>query len=589
MLFFFPSLPHSLSITGVEVCTGPLGQGIANAVGLAIAERHLAATFNTPDFALFDHYTYVICGDGCLQEGISSEACSLAGHLGLGRLIVLYDDNDITIDGSTTLSFTEDVKKRYEAYGWHTQQVNDVTQSLDDLRQAIEAARKVSDKPSIIAVKTVIGEGSPTKAGSHSVHGAPLGADDLAAMKKSYGFPPNQMFYIPDDVQDYYNKASAKAESYRMEWESLFAKYAAAHPEKAGEISRRFANKLPEGLLDSLPTYEAGKDKDKATRQFSQDVLSTIGPKMTELVGGSADLTPSNLTDYKGVVSFQKDKYEGRYFHFGIREHGMVAVSNGIFAHGGLRPYCATFLVFTGYCLGAIRLSALSKFGLIFIMTHDSIGLGEDGPTHQPVETLETLRSLPNLLVCRPADGNETSAAYKLALQRIATPTVICCSRSTVPSLVTSSIDKACMGAYAVVEEENPALIIIATGSEVGPCLKAAVSLKEDGIATRVISMMCQEVFLEQSKEYQRSILPGTVPTLSVEAASTTGWCRFSHAQIGMTTFGASGSGSDVFKHFGFTPENVHSKGKALVEFYKGTSAPDLHHRPDFSNGMQQH
>jgi len=303
---------------------------------------------------------------------------------------------------------------------------------------------------------------------------------------------------------------------------------------------------------------------------------------MPELIGGSADLTPSNLTNYKDLVDFQKDTPEGRYFRFGVREHGMVAVCNGMFAYGGLRPYCATFLVFTSYCMGAIRLSALSRFGIVFVMTHDSVGLGEDGPTHQPVESLESLRCMPNLMVFRPADGTETSAAYKVALSRPYTPTVICCSRSTVPSLEASTIDKAAKGAYVVVEEGSPDLVLIATGSEVGPCLEAAKNLKADGIKTRVVSMPCQEVFLEQPDSYQRTILPGTVPTLSVEAGAVNGWHRYSHAQIGMEEFGRSGKGSDVFAYFGFTADNIASKGKELVKFYKAGNVPDLGNRPNF-------
>lgn len=584
-----PGHPESFVTDGVEVCTGPLGQGISNAVGLAIAERNLAAEFNQPDYDIFDHYTYVICGDGCLQEGVSAEACSLGGHLGLGRLIVLYDDNDITIDGRTELSFTEDVNKRFEAYGWHTQTVSDVSGSLDDLRTAIANAKAVTDKPSIIKIKTAIGFGSKLE-GHQSAHGAPLKPDDLAATKKKFGFPESENFFVPDDVQEFFTKAAAASDAKRQAWEELFGKYTAAFPEKAGEISRRFAGKLPEGLVDKLPTFEFGKDKEMATRKYSQMCLSEIGPNMPELIGGSADLTPSNLTNYKEVTDFQKDTPEGRYIRFGVREHGMVAICNGMFAHGGLRPYCATFLVFTGYCLGAIRLSALSKFGVIFVMTHDSIGLGEDGPTHQPVETLATLRSLPNLMVWRPADLNETSAAYQMALERSETPSVIACSRSGVAALELATREKACKGAYAVMEDASPDLIIISTGSEVGPSMKAAASLKEGGLKVRVVSMPCQEVFMEQPESYRLELLPGTVPTLSVEASAVYGWQHMSHDQIGMVEFGRSGSGKDVFAFFGFTPENIATQGKALVEFYKKAgTVPDLYLRPPTSNVLREH
>lgn len=571
--------------TGVEVSTGPLGQGISNAVGIAAAEKHLAATFNRDGFPVFDHYTYVICGDGCMQEGVASEASSLAGHLGLGKLIVLYDDNNITIDGDTGLSFTEDVLKRYEAYGWHTQTVSDVTADLTDLRTAIKNAQEETEKPSIIKIKTAIGYGSPSKEGKEEAHGAPLGADDLAGAKKFYGLPPDKSFYVPPEVQEFFDKAAAKGEDKRKSWEEMFAEYTAAHPEHASEISRRFAGKLPDGLLDKLPTYKFD-DKPMATRKYSQACLAAIGPDMKELVGGSADLTPSNLTFFKEMTDFQKDTPEGRYMRFGVREHGMVAICNGMFAHGGIRPYCATFLVFTSYCLGAMRVSALSKFPIIFVMTHDSIGLGEDGPTHQPVESLEMFRAMPNIMVWRPADGNETSAAYKIAVESQETPSMICCSRSDVQNIENSSIAEASKGAYAAIEAESPDLVIIATGSEVGPSMDAAKKLSADGVKTRVVSMPCQEVFLQQPEAYQRAILPGTVPTLSVEAAAPHGWHRFSHAQIGMTDFGRSGKGSDVFKYFGFDPDSIASKGKALVEFYKaaGGNVPDLNNRPVFES-----
>jgi transketolase len=559
-----------------------------------MAERHMAATFNVPNSKydkIFDHYTYVICGDGCLQEGVSAEAGSLAGHLGLGRLIVLYDDNSITIDGETELSFTEDVLSRYAAYGWHTQTVTDVESDLDNLRVAIQNAKDVTDKPSIIKIKTHIGFGSPSKQGTEAAHGAPLGTTDLAGAKKFFGLPEDKSFYVPAEVQKVFDAAAARGDAKRKDWETLFAGYMKEHPDHAMEISRRFARKLPDGIVDKLPRPIAGKDKDLATRQHSQACLQAIGPNMMELIGGSADLTPSNLTDYKGVTDFQKDTPGGRYFRFGVREHAMVSVCNGMFAHGGVRPYCATFLIFTGYAIGAMRISALSRFGIIFVMTHDSIGLGEDGPTHQPVETLETFRAMPNMLVWRPADGNETSAAYKVGLERSTTPSIICCSRTAVPNLEQSTIEKAEKGAYEVVVEANPDLIIVATGSEVGPCLEAAKGLSASGIKTRVVSMPCQEVFLEQPESYQRGILPGDIPTLSVEAAAVHGWHRFSHAQIGMTSFGASGSGKDVFNHFGFSSSNITKKGQELVAFYKnaGGTVPNLGLRPIFETISSGH
>lgn len=586
-----PGHPESFVTDGVEVCTGPLGQGISNAVGLAMAERHLAKHFNVESSTkydkIFDHYTYVICGDGCLQEGVASEACSLGGHLGLGRLIVLYDDNDITIDGDTSLSFTEDVNKRFESYGWHVQTVSDVVSSLDELRNAIQKAKEVTDKPSLIKIKTVIGYGSLIQ-GSHSVHGAPLKPNDLEQAKAKFGFPPQEQIFVPEDVQEYYTKAAQRGNDARAEWESMFAEYSKDYPDKAKELQRRFDGTLPADLLNHLPAFDHQNDKPAASRKYSQLCLSAIGPNMPELIGGSADLTPSNLTDYPNVgVDYQKDTPEGRYIRFGVREHGMVAICNGLFAHGGLRPYCATFLVFTGYCLGAIRLSALSRFGIIFIMTHDSIGLGEDGPTHQPIETLATLRSLPNLLVWRPADLNETAAAYHIALERRTTPSVIACSRSGLPALELSTREKAMLGAYAVMEtaDDHPDLIIIATGSEVGPSLEAAkLLMNENNYQVRVVSMPCIEIFMEQDESYRRTILPGNIPTLSVEASSVFGWQHLSHDQIGMVGFGASGPGKDVFEHFGFTPQNIAKQGKVIVEYYKlAGTVPDLYLRPPMS------
>lgn len=550
---------------------------------MAISESHLAATYNTADAKIFDNYTWVICGDGCLQEGVSGEASSLAGHLGLGKLIVLYDDNSITIDGSTDLSFTEDVKKRYEAYGWHVQEVKDVVTQLDDLRAAIDAAKAETGKPSIIACKTLIGQGSPSKQGSHAAHGAPLGAEDLAGAKKAWGLPEDKMFFVDTDVQEIFNQAVAKNEAALDAWQKMYDKFTAENPVVAQEIQRRFQGKLPEGITDKLPTFTVGEDKDLATRKFSEACINAVSPNMPEFIGGSADLTPSNNTLPKNVGDYQKDTPAGRYFRFGIREHGMVAICNGMFAYGGMRPYCATFLTFFGYCVGAIRISALSKFGVIFVFTHDSIGLGEDGPTHQPIEALESLRSMPNINVWRPADSNEMSAAYKSGLECHETPTVICCSRSTVKGIAGSSVDKASKGAYVAVDAEKPDLILVSTGSEVGFCTSAAENLAKEGIATRVVSMPCQELFAQQSAEYQASVLPGDIPTLSVEASSPHGWHAYSHAQISMTTFGVSGPGGKVFEHFGFSPASISTKGKAMVEYYKTNGpVPSLRNRPTF-------
>ena len=571
---------------GIEVSTGPLGQGISNAVGFALAERHMAATFNTEEHNIFDHHTYVICGDGCLQEGLSSETSSLAGHLGLGRLIVLYDDNLITIDGSTDLSFTEDVGKRYEAYGWQVLVVETVEQDLKDLRAAIVTAKANESQPTLIKIRTTIGKGSLLE-GSAATHGAPLKPADLSQAKKGWGLP-DEPFTIADDVKAFYEERTKTVETGHAAWGELYAAYTAANPEKAAELVRRFNGILPTGLDAALPSFDFKTDKALATRQYSQACIGSIAPLMPELMGGSADLTPSNLTAITCSGDFQKNTPEGRYLRFGVREHGMVAICNGLFAYGCIRPFCATFLNFAGYAMGSIRVSALSKFGIIYVMTHDSIGLGEDGPTHQPVEMIESLRSMPNINVFRPADSNEMTMTYKVALESHTTPSVICCSRSGLPALEHSSVEKASKGAYTIIGEDidlaRVDLIIIGTGSEVGICVKAAAKLAESGIKTRVVSMPCQEIFLAQSDEYRRSVLPGNVPTLSVEAAAEHGWHRFSHAQIGMTRFGMSGPGGELFIKFGFSTENVTEKGKALVEFYKGGNVPDLMNRPIFNN-----
>lgn len=572
---------------GVEVSTGPLGQGISNAVGMAMSESHLAATYNTDEHKLFDNYTYVICGDGCLQEGISSEASSMAGHLGLGKLIVLYDDNSITIDGDTALSFSENVAKRYEAYNWHVQTVDDVNK-LEDVRKAIAAAKVEMGKPSIICIKTVIGEGSPSKAGTAGCHGSPLGEEELIATKKAYGLPnPEEKFSISDAVKAHFAGAANKGEAAMGEWQKTMDAYTASNPGKAKEILRRFAGQLPDDAFDLLPKFVVGEDKDIATRKFSQKCIDALVPKLPEMIGGSADLTPSNCTFPKGAKDYQKSSRDGKYIRFGVREHAMAAVCNGMFAYGGMRPYCASFMTFIGYCMGSVRVSALSRFGILYIFTHDSIGLGEDGPTHQPIEQLEQVRSMPNINLWRPADSDEMAAAYKSAAEHRHTPSVIACTRQTVTGMFGSSVDKALKGAYTVIESDGtPALIIVATGSEVGLSAKAVEALVAQGIPTALVSMPCQELFLQQSQEYQTSVLPGNIPTLSVEASAVHGWHRFSHAQIGMESFGASGKGGALMKHFGFTSENIANKGKSLVEFYKfdGKTVPNLRDVPVFES-----
>jgi transketolase len=575
-----PGHPENHITEGIEVATGPLGQGICNAVGLAIAERHLAGVYNKPGFDVVDHHTYVICGDGCLQEGVSGEASSLAGHLKLGKIVVLYDDNKITIDGETDLSFTEDVLKRYEAYGWHTQTVADGDSgNVDGLEAAINAAKAVTDKPSIIAVKTTIGYGS-AKQGTEKVHGSPLGPEDLKNVKKAFGFDPEESFSVPDDVQSFYANLKAEGAKKEQAWGEMFAKYQAAHGDLAAQFERTMKGELPQGWADSLPQFTP-ESKSEGTRKYSQKVLGALVDSIPELIGGSADLTPSNNTKVKGnELDFTPDTPEGRYLRFGVREHAMAAICNGLAAHGGVLPFCATFLTFTGYALGAMRLSALSGWPVVYIYTHDSIGLGEDGPTHQPIETLAHIRSLPNFHLMRPADGNETSGAYKAAIQHSHTPVVLALSRQSCANLAGSSIDGVAKGAYVVQDADNAAVIITASGSEVALAVDAANGLKEAGVNARVVSFPCWELFEEQSQEYKDSVFTPGVPVLSVEASSVFGWERYSHAQVGMTTFGMSGPGGKVMEHFGFTKANVMDKAQKLLAFYSGKSAPALLSKP---------
>ncbi|MBD2432494.1 MULTISPECIES: transketolase [Fischerella] len=566
-----PGHPENFETPGVEVTTGPLGQGIANAVGLAMAEAHLAAKFNKPDAKIVDHYTYVILGDGCNMEGVSGEACSLAGHLGLGKLIALYDDNHISIDGSTDIAFTEDVGKRFEAYGWHVQAVSDGDTNLEAIHKAIEAAKAVTDKPSLIKVRTTIGYGSPNKANTAGVHGAALGGDEVAATRNNLGWE-HEPFVIPEDALKHFRKAVDRGAEYESQWNKTFADYKAKYPQEAAEFERQISGKLPEGWEKALPTYEPGS-KAIATRKTSEMTLNALAPVLPELIGGSADLTHSNLTELKGAGDFQKGQYQNRNLRFGVREHGMGSICNGIALHGsGLIPYCATFLVFADYMRAAIRLSALSEAGVIYVMTHDSIGLGEDGPTHQPVETLASLRAIPNLTVIRPADGNETSGAYKVAIENANQhrPTLLALSRQNLPQLEGSSIEGVTKGAYILSDSEGtPDIILIGTGSEVPLCVDAAAKLRAEGKKVRVVSMPSWELFNAQSESYRESVLPKAVKKrLAVEAASSFGWCRYlgdEGAMISVDRFGVSAPGGVIMEKFGYTVDNVVTKAKELL------------------------
>ncbi len=572
-----PGHPENFMNPGVEITTGPLGQGIANGVGIAMAEAHLAATFNKPDFPIIDHYTYVIMGDGCNMEGVASEACSLAGHLGLGKLIALYDDNHISIEGSTDLAFTEDVGKRYESYGWHVLVVEDGNTNIDAIHQAIETAKSVTDKPTMIKVRTTIGYGSPNKADSYEAHGAALGAAEVQATRESLGWN-YEPFEIPDDAMKHWRKAIERGAKYEEDWNQLYARYKEQYPQEAATLERMHEAELPEGWESVLPKYTP-EDKGEATRVQSGRTLNALSAVFPELIGGSADLASSNNTLIKGAGDYQKGQYQNRNLRFGVREHGMGAICNGLALDGsGLIPYCATFLVFTDYMRAAIRLSALSEAGVIYVMTHDSIQLGEDGPTHQPIEHVNSLRMIPDLLVMRPADGNETSGAYKVAIKAArgkkfgnkTRPTVIALSRLAQPNLPNSSIEGVEKGAYILSDSDGtPDVILMGTGSETQLCVKAAEQLRGEGKKVRVVSMVCWEVFQDQDEAYRESVLPKAVKKrISVEAGVTFGWCRYVGDEgiaIGIDTFGASAPGPVCMEKFGFTVENVVAKAKSLL------------------------
>jgi len=493
----------------------------------------------------------------------------MAGHYKLGKLIALYDANNIQIDGELKVQFTEDVCKRFEAYGWQVLKVEDGDNDLEAIAKAIEEAKKDTTRPTIIYIRTTIGFGSNVQ-GTPKVHGSPLKDDQIAEVKKLFGLDPTKTFDVPADVQALYNEVNKKGIAYEQEWNQLFEKYAAEYPKEASEIKRRLKGELPQGWEKLLPTYTPA-DKPIATRKLSENVLNCIAEALPEFIGGSADLTASNLTRWKTAEDFQADdsgigKYSGRYFHFGVREHAMAAVMNGIHAYGcGLIPFGGAFLNFIGYALGSVRLSALSHHQVVYIMTHDSIGVGEDGPTHQPVETYALLRAHPNINVIRPADGNEVSAAYLQALTSKTTPSVLCLTRQNVPHLEGSSIENALKGGYILQDAPDAKIIFAATGSEVSLCVEAAKLLKEEGIASRVVSIPCFSTFDAQGKEYRDKVLPKGIPILSVEAGTTFGWAKYAHKSIGIDTFGMSAPAAKVFEHFGLVPTEVAKKAKELI------------------------
>jgi transketolase len=561
-----PGHPESGEADGVEVTTGPLGQGIGMAVGMAIAEKHLAAVYNKPGHEIVNHYTYSLCGDGDLMEGISHEAASLAGTLGLGKLIFLYDDNLISLDGPTKWSFTEDVLKRFEAYHWHVQRVSDGN-DLNAIEAAIEAAKAETGKPSLIAVRTVIGYGSP-RAGTNKVHGEAMGPADTAATKKYFGFPEDKSFYVPEDALANWRKAVDRGKALEAEWNKRFDAYAAEYPDLAEQFKRTQKNVRKNGWEKALPSFPAGKPV--ATRNAGNLVMNAIADAVPELFGGAADLTASTKTIFKSSPHFADDP-AGRNVFFGVREFGMCAAVNGMAAHEGLVPFGSTFFCFSDYCKPAIRIAALSRAHSLFVYTHDSIGLGEDGPTHQPIEHLMMLRAVPDLTDYRPADANETVACWRLALERTGA-CFFALSRQDLPVIDPATHDVyggVSKGAYVLEDAANPRVILIGTGSEVAPCVEAKKLLETDGVSARVVSMPSWEIFDEQSAEYKARVLPANVPKLAVEAGSPLGWWKYVGLDgdvIGLDRFGASAPGPKVLAELGFSAENVAARARKLIK-----------------------
>jgi len=558
-----PGHPEYGLTPGVEVTTGPLGQGFAQGVGMAIAATHLAAAFNKPGHEIIQSYIYGIVTDGDLMEGVSSEAASLAGHLSLGRIIYLYDDNHISIDGSTDLAFTEERAARFEAYNWHVQKIEDGN-DVDAIDQAIRNAKR-DPRPSLICVRTTIGFGAPKKQGTAKAHGEPLGEEELNAAKENLGWPPEPRFLIPGDVLEFYREAVEKGREREFDWNMKFDAYKRLHPALGAELERRVKGELPAGWDSDLPMFSADA-KGMATRASSGKVLDALSIKLPELIGGSADLTPSNNTKFDGAGDFQKDNPTGRYLRFGVREHGMGAALNGLNLYGGVIAYGGTFLIFSDYMKPAIRIAAISHAPTIFVFTHDSVGLGEDGPTHQPIEHLMALRAVPNLVVIRPADANEVTEAWKVAIQRRDGPTVLALTRQAVPTLAIGPFVKTSQGAYVLKGfGENPRLILMASGSEVHLIYTAAQRLFAEGIETRVISFPSWELFEMQDDAYKESVLPKNITArLAVEAGASLGWERYAKSVIGLDHYGASAPYKVIFEKFGFTVENIVARAKEL-------------------------
>jgi transketolase len=565
--------PERGDAAGIEATTGPLGQGISMAVGLALAEAMLAARYNRPGHELIDHRTYVVASDGDIQEGVASEACSLGGHLGLGKLIVFYDNNHIQLAGPTDVAFSEDVPKRFEAYGWHVQDLGEDI-GLDRMEQAIDAAGAVTDRPSLIMLRTHIGYGAPNKQDTHEAHGSPLGEEELRLTKEVYGWDPDAHFLVPDEVLAHYKEtAGERGARAQAEWKERAEAYRAEHPDAWEELSLVMEGRLPEGWDSDVPKFSP-EDGSVATRKASHTVIQWAAEQVPHLISGSADLEPSTLSVIEDGGSVRKGDYLGRNVHYGVREHGMGAIVNGLTLHG-LRAFGSTFFNFSDYMKGAIRLAAIMELPVIHVFTHDSIGLGEDGPTHQPIEQLAHLRATPNLYMVRPADANETALAWRFALEQTSAPVAFALSRQGLPIWDPSAIpdDAIRRGAYVLREsskEGDPDLILIGTGSEVHLCTEAADLLEADGLSTRVVSAPCLERFDEQDSDYRDAVLPPAVRArISVEAASTFGWAEWTTDdgdQVGMTSFGASAPQPELYEHFGLTAEQVATRARAVVE-----------------------
>jgi transketolase len=558
-------------LEGIEVTTGPLGQGFANGVGFAIAQKYIAERYNKPGFEIFNYKIYAICSDGDLMEGVTAEAASLAGTLGLGNLIYLYDDNHITIEGNTDLAFGEDVAKRFEAYGWHVQVLTDGN-DIKALSDAIKNAQVETNRPSLIKVRTHIGYGSPNKVDTAGAHGSPLGEEEVKLVKKNFGFDPDQSFIVADEVLSYYRKAGNKGVKKENDWNELYKKYKEKYPDLAKEYQSLSNGLLPDGWKKKLPVFKAGSET-IATRKASGKVLNDIAADFPNLIGGSADLAPSTDTKLEGYESFSIKNYGGRNFHFGIREHAMGAILNGMALSKYIIPYGATFLIFSDYMRPPIRLAAIMKIRSIFIFTHDSIGLGEDGTTHQPVEQLIGLRSVPNLIVIRPADANETSQAWGVAIEHTEGPVAIILTRQGIPVIDQEKYGKAhelVRGAYILSEpEKSPQIILIGTGSEVHLLLEAQKSLKDQNIAARVVSMPSWELFEKQDQAYKEKVFPKNLrKRLAVEAGSPLGWNKYVTDEgdiIGINGFGTSAPGDEVMKEYGFTVDNIVARAKKLI------------------------